>query len=271
MKKVIIITSDEIRHRYFKIIFAASKGIHVMKTYCEIDGDIKLFPIEYNKKLVDNVEKSHYIGRHNTEHDFFSDAINYIEDKSNSYYIKRKEINNQNIIHEIKKMSPDLIITYGCSIIKLPLIEAFKNKIINVHLGLSPYYFGSSTNFHALVNKDFQCVGYTFMYMDEGIDTGEIIHQKRVTVYLHDNPHQIGNRLIKNMAHDFVKLVQNFESIKKKTKVTDFLGKTYKSKDDTLERVILLYDNFKNNACREYILKRSMLEAEYPIIEQSFL
>ena len=38
------------------------------------------------------------------------------------------------------------------------------------------------------------------MYMDEGIDTGQIIHQSRAIILPFDNPHQIGNRLIKIMT-----------------------------------------------------------------------
>ena len=54
------------------------------------------------------------------------------------------------------------------------------------------------------------------MYLDEGIDTGEIIHQGRPKIFPYDNPHQIGNRLIKKMTKDFIKLVINFDLIKKK-------------------------------------------------------
>lgn len=78
-----------------------------------------------------------------TELDFFSDIINYAADNSNPVFIEPKEINKQNLINEIIKFNPDLIITYGCSIINPPLIDYFPRKIINVHLGLSPYYFGS--------------------------------------------------------------------------------------------------------------------------------
>ena len=40
-------------------------------------------------------------------------------------------------------------------------------------------------------------VGATFMYIDAGIDTGEIIHQIRADIVIGDSPHSIGNRLIK--------------------------------------------------------------------------
>ena len=41
------------------------------------------------------------------------------------------------------------------------------------------------------------------MYLDKGIDTGEIIHQFRSNVYQKDNIHQIGNRMIVDMFYRY--------------------------------------------------------------------
>jgi methionyl-tRNA formyltransferase len=213
----------------------------------------------------------HFVARHNTEYDFFSDVIEFCEDKSRSRYISKGEINDSSIVNEIIELNPDLIITYGCSIIKPPLIEAFKKKIINTHLGLSPYYFGSGTNFHCLVNDEFQFEGYTFMYMDKGIDTGDIIHQSRAKILPFDNPHQIGNRLIKQMTRDFVNLVLNFDLIESKKSVTSHIGKTYKNKEATNELTLRLYQNFNSGSVIKYLVNKAKLHKQYPIIEQNFL
>ena len=62
---------------------------------------------------------------------------------------------------------------------------------------MSPYYRGSGTNFWPFVNNELQFIGATFMHIDEGVDTGEIIHQIRANIFHDDNIHQIGNRLIR--------------------------------------------------------------------------
>ena len=213
----------------------------------------------------------HLDARHNSEYDFFSDVIECFKDNSNSKYIKKGAVNDRLIVDEIIKLSPDLIISYGCSIIQPTLIKYFKDRIINVHLGLSPYYFGAGTNFHCLVNCEFQFEGYTFMYLDEGIDTGEIIHQSRAQILPFDNPHQIGNRLIKQMTRDFISLVLNFNLIKNIVPVTDFIGKTYLAKDATDELTLKLYKNFDDDAVIKYLFKRTKLLSRFPLIEQSFL
>ena len=74
-------------------------------------------------------------------------------------------------------MKADYLLTYGCSIIKNPILKHFKQNSINIHLGLSPYYLGSATNFWPFVNDELQFVGVTFMKLEDGIDDGPIIHQ----------------------------------------------------------------------------------------------
>jgi len=271
LKNIVIITADALRHNYFKVLFSQNENINISKTYVETNESFVLKEKATDNNAFSDKVAQHFLARHNTEFDFFSDVIKHCKDKSNSKYIENKEINNSYIVNEIISLNPDMIVTFGCSIIKSPLIEAFKNRIINVHLGLSPYYFGSGTNFHCLVNNEFQFEGYTFMYMDEGIDTGNIIHQVRAKIRLFDNPHQIGNRLIKNMTKDFINLIVNFDLVKHKNPVTNYFGKTYKTKDATDALTLKLYENFDNDAVNKYLEKEQELIKKFPIIEQEFL
>jgi methionyl-tRNA formyltransferase len=237
--------------------------------------------IENNKKPVkeignvsdsiDNIENLHFYTRQEVERDFFSDVVLGGESLGNPFFIEPGEINCEYIINEIVRLNPDFVITYGCSILKPPLIDIFPNKIINVHLGLSPYYFGSGTNFHALVNNDLHLLGCTYMYIDYGVDTGEIIHHIRGKILPFDTPCTIGNRLIKKMTHVFIELVKNFEKVEKKKQIENICGKTYKRVDATAEKTKILYENFSDGACLRYLRKQSKLESDFPIIEQDFL
>jgi phosphoribosylglycinamide formyltransferase 1 len=268
-QKIIIITSNAIRHNYFKVRFACVETIDVVATYVEGDfGKQQVLRKEYD--AYDELS-CHFIARHNTEHDFFSDVIDYYPDNSNSRFIAKNEINSDKIVEEIKGINPDFVVTYGCSIIKPELINALPHKIINVHLGLSPYYFGSGTNFHALVNNDFQCVGFTFMYIDEGVDTGEIIHQARARVEPFDNPHIIGNRLIKDMVNDFIALISNFDKVVPKQVVSNIVGQTYRIKDATDEHTKNLYRNFSQGSVINYLRNKNSILSDYPIIKQDFI
>jgi phosphoribosylglycinamide formyltransferase 1 len=266
---IVIITSNSIRHNYFKVMFSNHDKINVVRTYVESNEKFD-FNIKHDIDL-NNINDIHFKTRHNIEHDFFSDLIDNLPDDSNSKQIRKGEINDTKVIDEIINLSPDLIITYGCSIIKPRLINSFKNKIINVHLGLSPYYFGSGTNFHCLANNELHFFGYTFMYIDEGIDTGEIIHQARPDVFPFDSPHQIGNRLIKKMVKDFIKLIVNFDSVKKIKLTNKYVGKTYKMKDASEKVTMEMYENFKQGLVLNYLKSKKTFLKKYKIISQDFI
>ena len=67
----------------------------------------------------------------------------------------------------------DWIISYGCrTIIKKDWIDAYKGRIINIHIGLLPWNRGADPNFWSWF--DVTPKGITIHQIDEGIDTGPI-------------------------------------------------------------------------------------------------
>ena len=73
------------------------------------------------------------------------------------------------------KANPDIIITcaYG-QIIPKELLELPRLGCINIHASLLPKYRGGAPIHHAIMNGDKE-TGITIMYMDEGMDSGDII------------------------------------------------------------------------------------------------
>ena len=264
MRRVILITSDEVRHIFFSKFIASSNKYETVKTYVE----------SHKKNDVSNeLKNEHLLLREQTERDFFDLFNNRINDSSNPKYIEKGQINSAKIVDEIIFLNPDLIISYGCSIIKSSLLLKFKGRFINIHLGLSPYYRGSGTNFFPFVNNEPEYVGATFMYIDEGIDTGEIIHQIRPTISLGDNIHHIGNRLIKEMAIVCEKLIINFNQLKIIHSLSFNLQneKYYRKKDFTEDTVKQMYLNFQNNMINEYLNNKLERDKKVPMIQNPIL
>ena len=73
-------------------------------------------------------------------------------------------------------MLSDIFIVFGSSYIKGDLCkELVRKKAINIHMGVSPYYRGSSCNFWAIYDKNPEMVGATIHYLSEGLDSGDIL------------------------------------------------------------------------------------------------
>lgn len=73
----------------------------------------------------------------------------------------------------------DFIISFGYRhIIKKNIIDKFPNKIINLHISLLPYNRGADPNLWSYLEDTPK--GVTIHYIDENIDTGDILLQKEV-------------------------------------------------------------------------------------------
>ena len=164
MKRVIILTGSGIRHAFFRRFLSKSENIEVLLSYCE--EPVHNLEEFVSKQKNNKFREMHLKNRLQSEKDFFSLYNENVSDSSNPILIKKGDINSPNVVGQIIKMSPDIIISYGCSIIKSKLIEVFYGRFINIHLGLSPYYRGGAgTNYWPLVNKEPEYVGgYFFVY-----------------------------------------------------------------------------------------------------------
>lgn len=86
---------------------------------------------------------------------------------------------------------PDLGISCRYNrIIKKRVIDSFRLGIVNTHGGILPEYRGVYSNMNALINGEKE-YGVTLHYIDEGVDTGDIIAIKRVPI----EPEQTGLEL----------------------------------------------------------------------------
>ena len=61
-------------------------------------------------------------------------------------------------------------------------MDRFPNRIINLHVGLSGKYRGSSCNFWPIHDGQLDCLGATLLKINAGIDTGEILAQETIEI-----------------------------------------------------------------------------------------
>jgi len=68
------------------------------------------------------------------------------------------------------------IVVYSASYLKDPLCaELVERKAVNIHVGVSPFYRGSSCNFWAMQEGNFDLVGATVHLLSSGLDSGAIL------------------------------------------------------------------------------------------------
>lgn len=93
-----------------------------------------------------------------------------------------KGINHMDSLALIKSLNPDLMVSIaGNQIFKKKLLSIPRKGTINLHTALLPKYRGLMPTFWVLKNYEKQ-TGVSVFFVDEGIDSGPIIIQKRVDI-----------------------------------------------------------------------------------------
>ena len=106
---------------------------------------------------------------------------------NNIDYLKNKNVNSDEFISIIKKYKCDLFVSMSFNqIFKSKIINLAKYKTINCHAGKLPFYRGRNVLNWVLINDEKE-FGITVHFVDEGIDTGDIILQKSFQITDHDS------------------------------------------------------------------------------------
>lgn len=121
----------------------------------------------------------------------------YALEKNIPLYQPIKVRNNPEFIEEVRKMNPDVIcvVAYG-KILPEELLKIPKLGCINVHGSLLPKYRGAAPIQWAVINGD-KKTGITTMYMDVGMDTGDMILKKEVDIGGNETTGELWDRLAK--------------------------------------------------------------------------
>ena len=99
------------------------------------------------------------------------------------------------LVKELQDSNPDLIVLAGFMRILTPvMIEAFKNKIINIHPSLLPKYPGLDTHNSVIKNGDLKH-GVTIHYVNEVLDGGQIIAQGEISVNANETSEELKTRI----------------------------------------------------------------------------
>lgn len=132
-------------------------------------------------------------------------------EKELKIYQPEKVKNNIEFIDEIKSLNPDVIcvVAYG-KILPEEILNIPKLGCINVHGSLLPKYRGAAPIQWAILNGDKE-TGVTTMYMDKGMDTGDMILKEKVTIGEDETTGELWDRLSKIGGELLVKTLEQIE------------------------------------------------------------
>lgn len=140
-----------------------------------------------------------------------SEVKEFALEKNLKIYQPLKIKKNEEFIEEIKKLNPDIIcvVAYG-KLLPKKLLDIPKFGCINVHASLLPKYRGAAPIQWAVLNGD-KTTGVTTMYMDAGMDTGDIILKEEIKIGEDETTGELWDRLAKIGGELLVETLQQIE------------------------------------------------------------
>lgn len=245
--KAVIFTGNSIRHKYVANTIVEKVDNLLVVSECKKSDAPEA--LDQPKSI-----REHFKLRFDTEKIFFTNNDVFY---AKTLPILYKELSSQYIYNVVKKFKPDFAFIFGSSIIKEPLLSLLPDNFsINLHLGLSPYYRGSGTNFWPFVNKEIEYVGATLLHINKGIDTGDIIAHVLPKIEVGDNAHTTGCKVIKESAKCLVNVLSSVKVGKKlnRTKQWKVDNERYYRDNDFNEEILNTYiHNLKSGLIKKYI------------------
>jgi len=230
--RAIVLTSNSRRHIYFA---------QIMASYFDLSGVI----LEPKKDYYEHARReSEYVRNHFEkltlyERDFFGSAK---WPSCQKIELDKARVNDPEVVDWAIKKKPEVILLFGTAILKDGWLCAFKDNIINIHLGMSPFYRGSATLFWPFFNDEIEFAGATIHIAAKKVDAGDILARIRPDLEPGDTYYSINYKTIKKGIDMMPGVVMGYKNGSLKPSKQDItLSKVYKKADfneDTLRAAL---------------------------------
>ena len=131
---------------------------------------------------LNNVEANNMFNEYIKQSNFHDSASN------DTKIVKVSNVNGQKVIDLNTSHQIDYLLISGIPIIKEHIIKSVKLGVINAHSSILPEYRGTKAEFWQFYNQDFNYAGITLHLVDTGVDTGDILYQKKADDSKFKNP-----------------------------------------------------------------------------------
>lgn len=195
MTRAIILTSTAPRHKYFASV--VEREFEVTACLTQPKKDYYLSQIQLSQSV-----REHFV--RNSEAEF----LEFGDSKTQCSPIVVDDINSDESIAHAHEA--DVALLFGTAILSDKWLSLLPGRIINLHLGLSPFYRGSATLFWPIFEQELACVGATIHLAEKRVDSGDILKRVRARPIVGDTYYSLTNRLIREAINSVPNALRGF-------------------------------------------------------------
>lgn len=246
---ILLIIGDHLRHKKFLEILS-----NKIKISCVImekrENSIPNANFIKNKIDKKNFIK-HFKNREISEKKYFKLEKNKIDTEIIPIKnIKEKQDDCQKIL---SRVNPDIIFTFGASLIPSKLLKIMPKYSINLHSGLAPYYKGAACNFWPFYFLEPNWAGMTFHLLSKKLDSGSILHHTTPKLDIKDNIHDVSCKAQLKSFKESLKIIRIIKNKKIKEHTLNLNGKLFLKKDFKPEHLRIVYNLYKDDIVKHFL------------------
>ena len=204
--KITLFTANNPRHLRFaeRLSEIAEQVYMVQECVTVFPGMIEDF---YRKS---DVMRSYFYRVIQAERDIFG-MPRFLPKKVRQLAIRTGDLSHAPLEMLSDALNSDIYVVFGASYIRPPLVDFLIDRMaINIHMGISPYYRGSSCNFWALYDGHPDLVGATIHLLSRGLDSGSMLYHVRPPAKPTD-PFVFGMKAVDSAQRSLIKRISSGE------------------------------------------------------------
>lgn len=264
--RVVLLTSDLGRHHYLALALAASECVELVGVVAESKRAQVLDPAASVREPAD----AEVLSRHFAERDA-AEARWLGPDRDfpavDVMPIPAGALNTPAVQAWVAERRPEVVQLFGSGLVQARLLEVFAGRVVNLHLGLSPYYRGTATNFWPMVQGAPECVGATIHLATSEVDAGPILAQVRPEAAAGDRTHDLGTKALVAAARLLPRALVRLAAGELRAVTQDAsLGRVYRHRDFNAEAVRTSWRLLDTGLIPEYVAAADERQAQYPIV-----
>ena len=255
--KITLFTSNKNRHNYLiNLLSEVSDELYIIQESGTIFPGI--VPGQYQ---VSPIMKKYFEKVSNAQYHLFGNS--YVKNKKKNIKILPMilgDLNQCSMNFLSDFLKSDVYIIFGSSYIKGELVDFLvKQKALNIHAGVSPYYRGTDCNFWALYDDNPHLVGTTIHLLSKGLDSGPMLYHAMSN--LKSNPFEYTMSTVKSAFHSVAERIKDGSIFKIKPTEQDKKKEIrYSRKNEFNEKIVEKYfdkeininnKNFDNSLLKE--------------------
>jgi folate-dependent phosphoribosylglycinamide formyltransferase PurN len=256
----VLVTGNHLRHRWLAGRLAAAPELELRGVISEAKRAATQEASPDQPELV----QRHFEARAAAERTFFGDAPTW---EALDVAVRELELGGANSAESlawVEELAPTHLVLFGSSIIRPPLLDRF--PCVNLHLGLSPYYRGTATNFWPFVEGEPECVGATIHVATERVDAGGILRQVRPAWEDGDGIHEAGCKTIVAAAEAVPRTVAAFAAGEREPVPQTGEGRLFRGADFGEEPLARALRNLEAGLVPRYLADKDARDAARPIV-----